>query len=202
MVNRTTPKLVAILHIIMPKNMQKPECHSVVFEFGKTPFTDETDKVYTFGKELTKNVKTTMVELTPFPEVIISLILEHSHPCTKTFLRNSHIHKALGAKNGQQTISSHRVIKHDVNAFINFNVLFSEGIKGNGIIKSIKINAIQIKDKRGTVFARTIEVKIKTLIETGYDGNISFRRIARLEPLQKWRMLGENYTANKHFNLQ
>lgn len=183
----------------MPKNMQKPECHSVVFEFGKTPFTEETDKVYTFGKELSKNVTETMLNITPLPEVIISLILEHSHPCPKTFLRNSHIHKALGAKNGRQGTADLRVKKFDVNAFINFNVLFSEGIKGHGIIKSIKINAMQIKDKRGTVFARTIEVKIKTDIESDYDGSISFRRTARLEPLQKWRMLGKNYTANKHF---
>jgi len=182
--------------------MRKPECHSVVFEFGKTPFTDETGRVYTFGKKLSKNVKETMVKITPLPEVIISLILEHSHPSPTTFLRNSHIHKALGAKDGNQRISERRVEKHDVNAFINFNVLFSEGIQGHGVIKSIKINALQIKDKRENIFARTIKVEIKTLIESGYDGYISFQRIARLEPLQKWRMLGENYTANKHFNLQ
>ena len=184
----------------MPR-MKKPECHSVVFEFGKTPYTEETDKVYTFGKELSENVTKTMLNITPLPEVIISLILEHSHPCPKTFLRNSHIHKALGAKKGRQTNSERRVIIHDVNAFVNFNVLFSEGIQEHGIIKSIKINALQIKDNRGLVFARTIEVKIKTLIESGYDGSISFRRIARLEPLHKWRMLGKDYTANKHFNL-
>ena len=182
--------------------MQKPECHSVVFEFGKTPYTNETDRVYKFGKEVSENVKKTMLKITPFPEVIISLILEHSHPCPKTFLRNSHIHKALGAKKGRQANSDRRVIKHDVNAFVNFNVLFTEGIEGHGVIKSIKINALQIKDKRGSVFARTIEVKIKTIIESGYDGSISFRRVARLEFIQKWRMIGKDYTANKHFNLQ
>jgi hypothetical protein len=184
------------------KKMRKPECYSVEFKFRKTPFTDETDRVYVFGKELSKNVKKTMLELTPFPEVIILFILEHSHPCPKTFLRNSHIHKALGIKNGKQKNSALRVTKHDVNAFINFNVLFSEGIQGYGIIESIKINALQIKNNHGSVFARTIEVKIKTLIESGYDGSISFKRLARLEPLKNWRMLGEDYTANKHFNLQ
>ena len=184
--------------------MKKPDLYKVTFEFEKTPFTNEERRTYTFGgKELQKEVETTMLELNTFrkfPEVIISHILEYSHPNPKTFVRMSHICKALGSTQGRQSIADSRVRKFDVNAFINFNVLFSEGIQGNGVIRSIKIQATQMKKKRE--FARTLEIKIKTNIETDYNGSISWKRTARLEPINAWKILGKEYTADIHFKSQ
>lgn len=186
----------------MPR-MQKPDLYKVIFEFEKTPFTNETKQTYTFGKQLTEEVEKTMLELNTFqkfPEAIISYILEYSHPNPKTFVRMSWIGKALGSTNGRQSIADSRVRKFDVNAFIDFNVIFTEGIQGNGVIRSIKIQATQMKKKRE--FARTLEIKIKTNIETDYNGSISWKRTARLEPIKAWKILGKEYTADIHFKSQ
>jgi len=187
----------------MPK-MQKPDLYKVTFEFEKTPFTNEESRTYTFGgKELQKEVEIAMLELKTFrklPEAIISHILEYSHPNPKTFVRMSHINKALGSTKGRQTTSDLRVRKFDVNAFINFDVIFSEGIEGNGLITSIKIDATQMKGKRE--FARTLEIKIETNIKMDYNKSISWRRVARLEPIKNWKILGKDYTASTHFKLQ
>ena len=170
--------------------MKKAEIKKVTFEYEKTPFTNEESRTYTFGdKESQKEVERTMLELNTFrefPEAIISEILEYSHPNLKTFVRMSHICTALGSTKGNQYKSNSRVMKHEVNAFINFNELFSEGIQGNGLIASIKIDATQIKGKRK--FARTLEINIETNIKMK-NKSISWKRTARLEPIKNWKIL-------------
>jgi hypothetical protein len=175
----------------MPKR-EKAKIKKVTFE--KTPFTNEESRTYTFGdKELQKDVERTMLELNTFrkfPEAIISHILEYSHPNLETFVRMAHICKALGSTKGRQSNSDLRVMKHDVNAFINFKALFSEGIQGiqgNGLITSIKIDATQIHGKRN--FARSLEINIETNIKMGYNKSISWKRTARLEPIKNWKIL-------------